>query len=277
MQSVFGSLQLRHPPQSFPGGTVAFWRADDAGFGDMRVMSVVLMLSPAATEDVQLSDGMDTVAALPADPAWVGERARVIHVRIGSADGTQCLQRSGEPHDPWEAPAPATLARDPVIKRLRYALDAAEKGDGRLQGIYAGAIRFAIVARLLSLQSPGAPAASRRHKTGLPKWRLKQVIDHIDANLAETITLADLAAAAGLSPMHFAAQFRLATGVRPHEFVMRRRVARSQQLLAETHETLVEIALSVGFQTQAHFTTVFKRFVGDTPRQWRCARYESSL
>jgi AraC family transcriptional regulator len=77
--------------------------------------------------------------------------------------------------------------------------------------------------------------------------------------------------------MHFAAQFRLATGIRPHEFVLRRRVARSQQLLAETHATLVEIALSVGFQTQAHFTTVFKRFVGDTPRQWRCATYERRL
>jgi AraC family transcriptional regulator len=33
----------------------------------------------------------------------------------------------------------------------------------------------------------------------------------------------------------------------------------------------VDIALTVGFQTQAHFTTVFKRFVGDTPYQWRSA------
>jgi AraC-like DNA-binding protein len=39
----------------------------------------------------------------------------------------------------------------------------------------------------------------------------------------------------------------------------------------ETDSTLVDIALSVGFQTQAHFTTVFKRFVGDTPHHWRSA------
>jgi AraC-like DNA-binding protein len=40
-------------------------------------------------------------------------------------------------------------------------------------------------------------------------------------------------------------------------------------MLAETETSLVEIALSVGFQTQAHFTTVFKRFVGVTPHRWR--------
>jgi AraC-like DNA-binding protein len=43
-------------------------------------------------------------------------------------------------------------------------------------------------------------------------------------------------------------------------------------LAVEAHAvSLVDIALTVGFQTQAHFTTVFKRFAGDTPYQWRSA------
>jgi AraC family transcriptional regulator len=83
--------------------------------------------------------------------------------------------------------------------------------------------------------------------------------------------LASLAQAVGLSRMHFAAQFRAAMGVPPHEFVLRRRIECTQRLLLETDSTLVDIALSVGFQTQAHFTTVFKRFVGDTPHRWRSA------
>ena len=62
--------------------------------------------------------------------------------------------------------------------------------------------------------------------------------------------------------MHFAAQFRSATGLRPHEFLLRRRIDHAQRLLAEPGTRLVDVALSVGFQTQAHFTTVFKRFVG---------------
>ena len=81
--------------------------------------------------------------------------------------------------------------------------------------------------------------------------------------------MADIAAATGLSRMHFAAQFRAATGLAPHEFVLRRRIARAQELLSAPSATLVDVALSVGFQTQAHFTTVFKRIVGQTPMRWR--------
>ena len=62
--------------------------------------------------------------------------------------------------------------------------------------------------------------------------------------------------------MHFASQFRAATNLRPHEFVLRRRVQRAGELLQNTTTPIVEIALAMGFQTQAHFTTIFKRFVG---------------
>jgi AraC family transcriptional regulator len=50
---------------------------------------------------------------------------------------------------------------------------------------------------------------------------------------------------------------------------LRKRIERAQQQLAATSDALVDIALSVGFQTQAHFTTVFKRIAGSTPYQWR--------
>ncbi|MGO9933646.1 MAG: helix-turn-helix domain-containing protein [Steroidobacteraceae bacterium] len=96
-----------------------------------------------------------------------------------------------------------------------------------------------------------------------------RVLKYIDANIGEPITLANLAAAAGLSRMYFARQFRAATGIRPHDYVLRKRIERAQQMLAEKPAALVDIAMSVGFQTQAHFTTVFKKFVGNTPCQWR--------
>jgi len=78
-----------------------------------------------------------------------------------------------------------------------------------------------------------------------------------------------MAAAAGLTRMHFAAQFRTATGLRPHDFVLQRRVERAQESLRNPELALVDVALSDGFQTQAHFTTVFKRFAGGTPHRWR--------
>jgi len=105
----------------------------------------------------------------------------------------------------------------------------------------------------------------------LTKWRLKRVLTYIDEHVSESITLATLAQVAGLSRMYFAAQFRAATGCRPHECILRKRVELAQQLLVETSEPLVSIALAVGFQSQAHFSTVFKRFAGLSPNQWRAA------
>jgi AraC-like DNA-binding protein len=69
--------------------------------------------------------------------------------------------------------------------------------------------------------------------------------------------------------MHFAAQFRASTGMRPHDFVLQRRIERAQERLSNPELALVDVALSVGFQTQAHFTTVFKRFADGTPHRWR--------
>jgi transcriptional regulator GlxA family with amidase domain len=105
--------------------------------------------------------------------------------------------------------------------------------------------------------------------SGLSKWRLKRAKEYMEANIAEPISLADIAAASGLSRMHFAAQFRAATGVRPHEYLLQRRIEHARELLLTSRLPLVEIAFEVGFKTQAHFTTVFARFVGETPNVWR--------
>lgn len=117
--------------------------------------------------------------------------------------------------------------------------------------------------------APPADGRRRRSQSPLPPWRLKRVIEHIETNLGTAITLAALAGSARLSRMHFAAQFKTATGSSPHEFVQRRRIKRARRLLADPDAKLVDVALSVGFQTQAHFTTVFKRHVGETPHRWR--------
>ncbi|MDB5408688.1 MAG: hypothetical protein JWL84_3600 [Rhodospirillales bacterium] len=109
----------------------------------------------------------------------------------------------------------------------------------------------------------------RTKGTALPKWRLRRAVDYIEAHFGEPVTLADLAGSVGLTRMHFAAQFRAATGIRPHEYLLRKRIDRARELLASSEATLIDVAFSVGFQTQAHFTTVFKRFVGETPSQWR--------
>ena len=164
---------------------------------------------------------------------------------------------------------------DHVIRSLSMALKTVElEHDEQC----AEALRQAIAARLAGLRPETRTTRcandvdpNRRPTRALQKWRLKRVVEFVDANLSNRVSLLDLAAVAGLSRMHFASQFRVATGLRPHEFVLRRRIRRSKELLRTSPMAIVEIAFAVGFQTQAHFTTVFKRFAGHSPRQWRMA------
>ncbi|MEH2487593.1 AraC family transcriptional regulator [Bradyrhizobium sp. AZCC 2230] len=170
--------------------------------------------------------------------------------------------------------APSEMeSRDEVVQSLFETLKVATHNNDRQ---CMEALRLAIAVRQFGLR----PAAERpagndqasvrgRHVQGLQKWRLKRVVDYIDASMSSKMTSPDLAAVAGLSRMHFASQFRVATGLRPHEFLLQRRIRRAAELMRDTTMPIMEIALTVGFQTQAHFTTVFKRFTGCTPRCWR--------
>lgn len=158
---------------------------------------------------------------------------------------------------------------DPAIERLARALIRADDFVSIPGQFYADSVGLAIVARLLGKRADGTPLGGHPRVSGLLKWRLKRAIDYVVAHLAEPIGLAEIAASTGLTRMHFAAQFRVATGLRPHEYLVRRRVERAQELLATSQLPLIEVALAVGFKTQAHFTTVFTRIVGATPKAWR--------
>ena len=117
----------------------------------------------------------------------------------------------------------------------------------------------------------GRPELPRAKVNALPKWRLRRVEQHIAAHFERSISLSELANVAGLSRMHFAAQFRAATGYRPREYLLNHRIEHAKSLLATTDRPLAEIALAVGFSTQAHFSTVFKRISGQTPGRWRAS------
>ena len=141
-------------------------------------------------------------------------------------------------------------------------------GDAALDKVFTESVGLAIVSRIVARQFT-ASNTQNREGTALPQWRMNRVIEYIDAHLSEAIGLADIAASAGFTRMHFAAQFRRATGLRPHEYLLRRRIEHAQHLLLNSKHNVFDVALSCGFRSQPHFTTVFKRFVGETPYCWR--------
>jgi len=188
----------------------------------------------------------------------------ILHLHVPTQLLQARLDGMGARDDALAALEGCTLSDTLVDQLARLLLTDAARDDT----IYAAAIAQTLLTRILHLAQNRAPVGA------LANWRLRRVQSLVDARLAEPLTLSDLAAAAGLSRMHFAAQFRAATGSSPHEYLLVQRIEAAKRLLIETEDSLVEIALSVGFLAQAHFTTVFKRLTGDTPARWRRARRE---
>jgi AraC-like DNA-binding protein len=164
------------------------------------------------------------------------------------------------------------LLRDSRVKALLHDLSSADRIPPELASLYSHFLCVAILARIGSNQAIGRAYIARRRIAPLPKWRLARVVQYISDHIEDSIKLADLAKAAGLTRMHFAAQFRATVGVSPHEYLLRRRIERAQTLLQDPKQRLVDVALSVGFQAQPHFTTVFRRFVGVSPHRWRLSQ-----
>ncbi len=104
---------------------------------------------------------------------------------------------------------------------------------------------------------------------GLPPRRLQRVFAHVRENIARGLTVAELAQVVGMSQYYFSKLFKLSTGTTPHQYVMRQRVERAQEILREARTPLAEIATHVGFETQSHFTSVFRRLSAVTPKRYR--------
>jgi AraC-like DNA-binding protein len=154
------------------------------------------------------------------------------------------------------------LLRDPLAAQLARALIA--RGDAA-DHRFTRCIGQTLAVHLTRLEPPRAKV------NALPKWRLRRVEQHIADHFDRCLSLSELANVAGLSRMHFAAQFRAATGYRPREYLLNYRIEHAKTLLETSGRPLAEIALAVGFSTQAHFSTVFKRMSGQSPARWRLA------
>lgn len=98
---------------------------------------------------------------------------------------------------------------------------------------------------------------------------LRRVLRHVDQNLGGDLSVAALARVAGQSASCFARWFRAQTSVSPHAYVLRARLERAMRLLRETDRPLAEVALAVGFSSQACLSVAFKRGAGVTPRHYR--------
>ena len=195
----------------------------------------------------------------------------ILHLHLSETFMRQMATASESLHLMGE-PGPNGLSQDSVIEQLGRALLAAD--DKMCGWQYAERVAAPIITRHFHLLTQAHLYSNEPRRIALPRWRLQRVHDYVQQHLGSPITLSDMAMATGLSPMHFAAQFRVATGQRPHNYLLQCRIDHAKVLLATSSRSLIDVALEAGFCTQAHFTTVFKRFSGTTPSLWRRENYQ---
>ena len=157
----------------------------------------------------------------------------------------------------------------PQLATAMRAVDAELTAGGIGGSLAAESLANVLAVHLIRhLVAPGR-AVHRRDGT-LPQNRLRAVLEYIEEHLDAAPTLAEIAAVAGLNSYHFARQFKAATGLPPHQYVVTRRVERATHLLRTgTDLSLAEVAARAGFYDQSQFSHHFKRHLGVTPGQFR--------
>ncbi len=163
-------------------------------------------------------------------------------------------------------------AEDHLIRQIGLALLAEARTSEPVGRLYAESL-----AQTLALHVIRHYSVSRRSpemfRGGLSGYNLRRAKDFINAHLEQDLTLTGIAGAVGLSQFHFARAFKLATNLTPQQYLTERRVELAKHLLTEGDLPLVEVSARAGFKSQSHFTTLFRRFTGTTPKAWRQSRF----
>jgi AraC family transcriptional regulator len=163
---------------------------------------------------------------------------------------------------------PKQVVADDRLTHLLFALDA-ERARGYSAGkLFVDCIESALANILLTSFNTFAPR-SIPGKGGLAPHALRRVVEFMHANMGKQVGLKDLADCAGLSLSHFSFQFRASTNQSPHQYMVRLRIERSKELLADSRLSVLDVGLEVGFRNQQHFATVFRNSVGVPPSVYR--------
>jgi AraC-like DNA-binding protein len=150
----------------------------------------------------------------------------------------------------------------PIVQKLLDAM-AADLEAGSPAGSLVGDC-------LVSALCGSLPASVQRNAKvgGLVSAARRRVFERIEHDIDQPLSLDQLAAEAGLGVRQFCRAFRASTGASPHQFVLERRIARAQRLIA-AGGVLAEVALQCGFADQSQLTRSFARRVGLTPAAYR--------
>lgn len=153
--------------------------------------------------------------------------------------------------------------RDLVMERMISQLQSETDACNPQGSLYSDQILHAVAAQLVSQagQTPKRPARVRR----LSSREIDLVVQQMDADLENRLTLDDLASPLNMTVYQFARAFQHTMGETPYRYLLLRRVARAQAMINDPRLSLAEISYACGFSNQAHMTTAFGKYAGYSP------------
>jgi len=157
--------------------------------------------------------------------------------------------------------------RDLVMYGFAQTLAAAMARPGDGSAMFCEHIALAFFAHIVRVY--GGLPIRRFARGGLAPWQLRRAYEFIDGNLGADPSISDVADQCGLSRSYFSRAFKRESGFSPHQWLMKRRIARGKELLREPDRRLAEIAQICGFVDQSHFARVFSKIEGRSPGRWR--------
>jgi AraC family transcriptional regulator len=215
-----------------------------------------------------LARGMSLVPA--GATVWAhSDRGGVLKLASLAFDASLVADQLGEDFDAVAlSEQRLNFANDRVWQLGRKLADESER-PASFASLYCQSAVLMLLIELLRMdENPRTPD----RRGGLTKRQLDHVTEFIEQNLSTRVLLHELAVIAGLSLSHFSHAFKDATGMPPHRWQLGARIRRAQALLLEQKLPLSSVAIETGFADQAHFTRVFRKFVGTSPRAWQRAQ-----
>jgi len=259
--------------------TVEHGRLDSVGKFDVAMPKHLISVSFLPHEQVTWSlDGEAAkTTSLPAGSVFFyGERQLTWHQRSKPSEYINLVLEPTLLHQVAAENGLSTAAQletrvifqDPTILYVAQLLRAEMIAGGLAGNLYVESLRNLLAVHLLRNHTPKLVQPTTQVPT-FDRFKLKQLQDYIEENLAEDLTIATLAHLIPISQFYFARAFKAATGEPPHRYILRCRIERAKILLSVSALSVAEVAHQTGFSNQSHFTAQFRKVVGVTPRQFR--------
>ncbi|MGL5807300.1 MAG: helix-turn-helix domain-containing protein [Xenococcaceae cyanobacterium] len=157
---------------------------------------------------------------------------------------------------------------DPLVTQIGLTLKAELESNSAIDYCYLNSAANLLAIHLLRFYANKKPIV-KEYSDGLSRSNLQQISEYVRANLDRDLRLEKLAALLQMSTFYFARLFKQSTNLTPHQYIIRCRLEKAKNLLLLGDTSIVDICQKVGFQSQSHFTQLFRKYTGTTPKKYQ--------